>query len=137
MQYHLNGFHTGDPSVTPETKQSDHVDVLIVGCGPAGLTLAAQLAAFPDISARITERKPGPLEVGQADGIACRSIEMFEAFGFAEKVMKEAYWVNEVAFWRPQAEGKGLHRADRIQDVEDELAERPHVILSQARVQDL
>jgi len=136
MQYHLNGFHTGDPSVTPETKQSDHVDVLIVGCGPAGLTLAAQLAAFPDISARITERKPGPLEVGQADGIACRSIEMFEAFGFAEKVMKEAYWVNEVAFWRPQAEGKGLHRADRIQDVEDDLSEMPHVILSQARVHD-
>ncbi|MEH6646411.1 FAD-dependent monooxygenase [Sulfitobacter sp.] len=136
MQYHLNGFHSGDPSVAPETAQSDHVDVLIVGCGPAGLTLAAQLAAFPDISTRITERKSGPLEVGQADGIACRSIEMFEAFDFAEKVLKEAYWVNEVAFWRPQADGKGLHRADRIQDVEDDLSEMPHVILSQARVHD-
>ena len=54
------------------------VDVLIVGCGPAGLTLAAQLSTLGNVSVRIAERKPGPLEVGQADGVACRSIEMFE-----------------------------------------------------------
>ncbi len=138
MQYHLNGFRSGDPSVRePSTHApTDTVDVLIVGCGPAGLTLAAQLSAFPEITTRIVDRKPGPLEVGQADGIACRSIEMFEAFGFAEKVVKEGYWVNEVAFWRPQEDGTGLHRADRIQDVEDDLSEMPHVILNQARVHD-
>lgn len=140
MQYHLNGFSTGDPSVAKRpdirTGDSDCVDVLIVGCGPAGLTLAAQLSAFPDITTRIVERKSGPLQVGQADGIACRSIEMFEAFGFADKVVKEAYWVNEVAFWRPDQSGTGLCRADRIQDVEDDLSEMPHVILSQARVHD-
>jgi phenol 2-monooxygenase len=89
-----------------------------------------------EISVRIAERKAGPLEVGQADGIACRSIEMFEAFGFAEKVLKEAYWVNEVAFWRPAEDEIGIVRADRIQDVEDDLSEMPHVILSQARVHD-
>ena len=75
-----------------------HVDVLIVGCGPAGLTLAAQLSAFPDIVTRIVEQKPGPLELGQADGIACRTMEMFEAFGFSQRVMKEGYWVNETSF---------------------------------------
>ena len=138
MQYHLDGFQTGDPSVSKATSNtaSDQVDVLIVGCGPAGLTLAAQLAEFPEITTRITERKSGPLEVGQADGIACRSIEMFEAFGFAEKVLKESYWLNEVGFWRPNPDGTGLHRADRIQDVEDDLSEMPHVILSQARIHD-
>ncbi len=138
MQYHLNGFRAGDPAVQEPVARdhnADAVDVLIVGCGPAGLTLAAQLAAFPDLSVRITDRKSGPLEIGQADGIACRSVEMFEAFGFAEKVMKEAYWVNEVAFWRPSS-GTALARADRIQDVEDDLSEMPHVILSQARVHD-
>ncbi len=140
MQYHLSGFSTGDPSISTtdgaKSENNECVDVLIVGCGPAGLTLAAQLSAFPDIKTRITERKSGPLEFGQADGIACRSVEMFEAFGFAEKVLKEAYFVNEVAFWRPNKDGSGLNRADRIQDVEDDLSEMPHVILSQARVHD-
>ena len=140
MQYHLNGFQRGDPSVAPDDSRDaaipNKVDVLIVGCGPAGLTLAAQLCAFPQITTRITDRKSGPLEVGQADGIACRSVEMFEAFGFAEKVLKESYWVNEVAFWRPGKGTVGLTRAERIQDVEDDLSEMPHVILNQARVHD-
>ena len=104
MQYHLNGFRPGDPDIrdaAPGRSQQalpDTVDVLIVGCGPAGLTLAAQLAAFPDITTRIVERRPGPLEKGQADGISCRSMEMFAAFSFAEKVLKQGYWVNETTF---------------------------------------
>lgn len=140
LQYHLNGFHPGDPAIAARVDTALTaplaVDVLIVGCGPAGLTLAAQLSAFPEITTMITDRKSGPLEVGQADGIACRSVEMFQAFGFADKVLKESYWVNEVAFWRPDADGAHLTRADRIQDVEDDLSELPHVILNQARVHD-
>ncbi|MCZ4260632.1 FAD-dependent monooxygenase [Limimaricola sp. G21655-S1] len=139
MQYHQEGFRPGDPAVAPafdHASSRDRVDVLIVGCGPAGLTLAAQLSRFPDITTRIVERKSGPLEAGQADGLACRSLEMFEAMGFAEKVLKESYWVNEVAFWRPGPDGAGLRRADRIMDVADDLSEMPHVILNQARVHD-
>jgi phenol 2-monooxygenase (NADPH) len=139
LQFHLNGYRIGDPSVAPSRDRApkrDAVGVLIVGCGPAGLTLAAQLAMFPEISFRIIDRKAGPLEVGKADGIACRSVEMFQAFGFAEKVLKEGYWVNEVVFWRPSETGTGLHRADRIQDVEDDLSEMPHIILNQARIHD-
>lgn len=139
MQYHLNGFNPGDPAREQrahEVRDKNRVDVAIVGCGPAGLTLAAQLAMIGDLNVRIFERKPAALDVGQADGIACRSMEMFEAFGFAEKVLKEAYWVNETSFWRPGTDGTGLQRADRIQDVEDDLSHQPHVILNQARVHD-
>lgn len=146
MQFHLNGFRTGDPSVSePATDLASsardalpqEVDVLIVGCGPAGLTLAAQLSAFPEITTRIVEQKPGPLELGQADGIACRTIEMFDAFGFSEQVLKESYWVNETVFWKPDAGRPGaITRSGRIQDVEDGLSEFPHVILNQARIHD-
>lgn len=142
MQYHLNGFRPGDPEVfdaaAKDENLRDKVDVLIAGCGPAGLTLAAQLAAFPDINTRIVERKPGPLEKGQADGISCRSMEMFNAFGFADKVMKQGYWVNETTFWKPDAQHPDLiSRNGRIQDVEDGLSEMPHMILNQARVHDM
>ena len=121
MQYHLDGFRPGDPAVQPaqtpavEGAVPGRVDVLIVGCGPAGLTLAAQLAQFGDISTRIVERKDGPLEKGQADGVSCRSMEMFEAFGFAHKVRREAYWVNQTVFWTPDpADRSRLARAGRL-----------------------
>jgi phenol 2-monooxygenase (NADPH) len=147
MQFHLNGFRPGDPGIsdpaegydTPQPSDGlpDEVDVLIVGSGPTGLTLAAQLAAFPEIRTRIIEQKPGRLLRGQADGIAVRTVEVFEAFGFSERVLKEAYWVNETTFWRPDEERPGvIVRSSRIQDTEDGLSEFPHVILNQARVHD-
>src|SRR5918993_4432236 len=146
MQFHVDGFRAGDPRVRPADPAAvarpaalpDEVDVLIVGCGPAGLVLAAQLAEFPTIATRIVERKSGPLELGQADGIACRSVEMFEAFGLSERLLKEAYWVNETVFWVPDpADGTRIVRSGRIQDVEDGLSEFPHLIVNQARIHGL
>ena len=147
MQFHQDGFRVGDPDVAlpsqdyathgrPETVPQE-VDVLIVGCGPAGLTLAAQLSRFADIKTCIVEQKPGPLTLGQADGIACRSMEMFEAFGFVDRVLRESYWVNETTFWRPsESDPHKIVRSGRVQDVEDGLSQFPHVILNQARVHD-
>lgn len=67
MQYHLNGFKPGNLEIPdasrvtnpiPPFKALPHkVDVLIVDCGPAGLTLARQLAEFPDITTCIVEKK--------------------------------------------------------------------------------
>jgi phenol 2-monooxygenase len=147
VQFHLNGFEPGDPEISDPAQRlaasgcsgtvPEQVDVLIVGCGPAGLTLAAQLSAFPDITTCIVEQKPGPLLRGQADGIACRTMEMFEAFCFSERVLKEACWINETTFWKPDGEQpEHIVRSGRVQDTEDGLSEFPHVVLNQARVHD-
>jgi phenol 2-monooxygenase (NADPH) len=147
VQFHLNGFEPGDPEIADPAERHPapgaqgpvpaEVDVLIVGCGPAGLTLAAQLSAFPDVKTCIVEQKSGPLLRGQADGIACRTVEMFEAFGFSERVLKEACWVNETTFWKPDDQKPdNIVRSGMVQDVEDGLSEFPHVVLNQARVHD-
>ncbi len=147
MQFHLNGYVPGDPAIATPAQVRDQeppvdglpgqVDVLIVGSGPAGLTLAAQLAAFGGITTRIVDQKPGRLLVGQADGIACRTTEMFEAFGFSQRVLRESYWINETCFWKPDDVRRDMIiRSGKIQDTEDGLSEFPHVILNQARVHD-
>ena len=144
MQFYLNGYRPGDPDILPEapgaaTRAAElpgTVDVLVVGSGPAGSVLAAQLSMFPGIRTRLVERRNGPLELGQADGIACRTVEMFEAFGMGAKLIREAYWVNETVFWRPSPDDRSrIVRTGRIQDVEDGLSEFPHVIVNQARLQ--
>ena len=99
MQFHHHGYVSGDPRVSPAAgtgldrpaELPDEVDVLIVGSGPAGMLLAAQMAQFPDITTRLEERRPRRLEIGQADGIQARSVETFQAFGFAERIIAEAY----------------------------------------------
>lgn len=143
MKYYKDGFYTGDPAIVPEpaaaadAPEPDEVDVLIVGAGPAGLVAGAVLARHPGISVRIVDRRPGPMELGQADGIACRTVEMFQAFGFAHTLLEEAYWVNETVFWRPDPQDRDhIVRTDRVQDVEDGLSEMPHLIMNQARIHD-
>lgn len=146
MQYHLEGFRPGDPAVSaaapawrdPAGPLPATVDVLIAGCGPAGLCLAAQLAGEPSIRTMIVEPKLGPMEKGQADGINVRSMEMFQAFGFADQVKRESVWINETNFWAPDPENPvQIHRVGRVQDVADGLSEMPHVLINQARVHDM
>ncbi|MET8471823.1 FAD-dependent monooxygenase [Streptomyces sp. NPDC006422] len=145
MQFHLDGYRPGDPSMKeahpaaqdPDAGLPETADVLIVGCGPAGLVLAAQLAAFPGIRTVVVDRKDGPLLVGQADGVACRTVEMFEAFGLAERLKQEAYQVNEVTFWKPDpTDSSAIVRTGRIDDVEEGISEMPHLIVNQARMLD-
>ncbi len=143
MQFHVNGFKPGDPDVHPAapghrlpgSPLPATVDVLIAGTGPAGLCLAAQLARVPQIRTLVVEPKLVPMEKGQADGISVRSMEMFQAFGFAEKVKRESVWINETTFWAPG--DAPLTRVARVQDVPDGTSEMPHVLINQARVHDM
>jgi phenol 2-monooxygenase (NADPH) len=143
LQFYVNGYRPGDPLLdephpsvaTRPVDLPDQVDVLIVGCGPAGLVLAAQLANFPEINTAVIDRRDGPLAVGQADGVACRTVEMFETFGLARQLVEEAYWVNEVCFWQPDPDDRALiRRAGRVADTETGVSEFPHVIVNQARM---
>ncbi|MFD6447295.1 FAD-binding monooxygenase [Promicromonospora sp. NPDC060204] len=145
MQFHHHGYVTGDPHVQPAAgygidrpaELPDEVDVLIVGSGPAGMIAAAQLAQFPGIRTHVVERRAGRLEMGQADGIQARSVETFQAFGFAERITAEAYRITEMAFWKPDpADPRNIARAAVPPDDPDGISEFPHLIVNQARVLD-
>ncbi|MFD4401769.1 FAD-binding monooxygenase [Nocardia sp. NPDC058499] len=145
MQFHHHGYVSGDPRIQApagvgldrSVELPDEVDVLIVGSGPAGMIAAAQLAQFPNINTRLVERRPGRLEVGQADGIQARSVETFQAFGFAEHIIAEAYRITEMAFWKPDPQNPAnIVRAARALDDEAGISEFPHLIVNQARVLD-
>ncbi|RKR20807.1 FAD-binding monooxygenase [Arthrobacter oryzae] len=145
MQFHHHGYVSGDPRVQPAagvgidrpTQLPDEVDVLIVGTGPAGMLTAAQLSQFPGVTTRIVERRGGRLAIGQADGIQARSVETFQAFGFAERIIAEAYRITEMAFWKPDpADPSRILRAARAVDDPAGISEFPHLIVNQARVLD-
>jgi phenol 2-monooxygenase len=145
VQFHHHGYVSGDPRIQPAAgvglnRPADlpgEVDVLIVGTGPAGMLAAAQLSQFPGITTRIVERRAGRLVIGQADGIQARSVETFQAFGFAERIIAEAYRITEMAFWKPDpADHSRIVRAARAVDDEMGISEFPHLIVNQARVLD-
>ncbi len=145
MHFHHHGYVSGDPRVQPAagvgidrpTQLPDEVDVLIVGTGPAGMLTAAQLSQFPGITTRIVERRDGRLAIGQADGIQARSVETFQAFGFAERIIAEAYRITEMAFWKPDPRNPAnIVRAARTLDDAHGISEFPHLIVNQARVLD-
>lgn len=76
------------------------------------------------------------MEMGQADGVQCRTVEVFESFGISEELLREAYHVLEVAFWSSDGKG-GIHRTSRTADTQPGLSHQPHVILNQARINGL
>ncbi|WP_017204113.1 FAD-dependent monooxygenase [Microbacterium algeriense] len=145
MQFHHHGYVSADPRVQDAagvgvdrpTDLPDEIDVLIVGSGPAGMLLAAQMSQYPDIATRIIEKREGRLPLGQADGIQPRSVETFQAFGFAERIIAEAYNIGWMNFWGPNPENpREIVRTTRTADYAYDICEFPHLIVNQARVLD-
>ncbi|KAF3393385.1 3-hydroxybenzoate 4-monooxygenase [Talaromyces pinophilus] len=116
------------------------VPIIVCGAGSAGLCAATFMASagIPADNIKILERSAGPMQIGQADGVQCRTVEVFESFGLSEQLLKESYHVLEVCFWAekddPASTTKQLVRTRRTADTMPGLSHHPHVILNQARM---
>ncbi|KAL1955230.1 hypothetical protein VTO42DRAFT_8889 [Malbranchea cinnamomea] len=115
----------------------EKVDVLICGSGSAGLCAATWLARY-GVRCKVLERRDGPMTLGQADGVQCRTVEILDSFGVGEELLREAYHVLEVVFWaeeeQQQGSAGGIRRTGRTADTQPGLSHQPHVILNQARI---
>ncbi|KAL4933364.1 putative FAD monooxygenase [Aspergillus undulatus] len=69
-------------------KNSSHVDVLIIGAGPAGLMMAAWLARC-GVKTRIVDKRGTKIFNGKADGLNCRTMEILDSFGFSDRVLRD------------------------------------------------
>ncbi|MFC7395605.1 FAD-dependent monooxygenase [Chelatococcus sp. GCM10030263] len=69
-----------------------NMDVLVVGAGPVGLTLAAELARH-GVRCRIIDRLEKPLPYCRAIGVTPRSLEVLEDMGVARQMVEAGVWI--------------------------------------------
>src|SRR6478735_8583143 len=63
------------------------VDVLVVGAGPTGLLLAAELQRR-EVAVRLVDANDGPLHWDRATVVHPRSLEVFESMGLSEQILR-------------------------------------------------
>ena len=71
------------------------VDVVIVGAGPTGLSLAAQCLRY-GLTFAIIDRKDGPTEFSKALVVHARTMEIYDQIGLAQKARAEGQPLNKL-----------------------------------------
>jgi 2-polyprenyl-6-methoxyphenol hydroxylase-like FAD-dependent oxidoreductase len=85
-------------------------EILVVGAGPTGLTMAAALARH-GLRPRVIDRAvEPPADRSRAVVIQARTLELFEDLGIVKEVLGEALVVDEINFYSPS----GRHGTLRI-----------------------
>ncbi|KAG7094171.1 hypothetical protein E1B28_007781 [Marasmius oreades] len=114
--------------------KQNNVDVLVVGAGPAGLMCAFGLARA-GVNVRIVDQRPQKVAAGQADGIQPRTIEVFQSYGIADRLLKEGNHMHMATFYGPNADG-GIELIERVPDVTAPTARYPfEVTLHQGAIE--
>lgn len=109
------------------------IDVLIIGAGPAGLMMATWLARC-GVGARIVDKRGTKIFNGQADGLQCRTLEIFDSLGFAHRAWRESNHLLEICLWNPDEHGR-IRRSGRIPDTIPGISRFQQVVLHQGRIE--
>lgn len=120
-------------AITNGQKAESHVDVLIVGAGPAGLMMAEWMAKC-GINTRIVDKRGTKIFNGQADGLQCRTLEIFDSFDFGNRAWLESNHMLEICLWNPDATGT-IRKGDRIPDTIPGISRFQQVVLHQGRIE--
>ncbi|KAK5089028.1 hypothetical protein LTR05_003252 [Lithohypha guttulata] len=113
---------------------NSNVDVLIVGAGPAGLMMANWMSRC-GVKTRIVDKRGTKIFNGQADGLQCRTLEIFDSFSFGHRAWIESNHMLEICLWNPDPETGVLARGDRIPDTIPGISRFQQVVLHQGRIE--
>lgn len=83
-------------STTPSTRNIRNIDVAVIGAGPTGLMLACELA-MRGVRVELFERRAQEPSITRAFAMHARTMELLDARGLAEEVLKRGFAVGEVA----------------------------------------
>src|SRR6476646_3843990 len=70
--------------------------VLVVGAGPTGLTLAAELAQH-GVECRIVDKGDGPTTLSKAIGMQARTLEILDGIGVIDNILDAGHVVHGVS----------------------------------------
>ena len=74
---------------------SNCIDVLVVGAGPVGLNMALALQN-QGVSCRVIDTKSGPETTSNSLGVNARTLEIWNAMGFAHEAIEEGLCIKEI-----------------------------------------
>lgn len=80
-----------------------HFSVLIVGAGPSGLMMAAQLLRY-GVQPLIIDSKKGPTNQSRALAVQARSMEIYRQMGLADRALQEGIQAESVSIQNEEQE---------------------------------
>ncbi len=98
------------------------MDVLIVGAGPTGLTMANVLAQS-GIDFRIIDKVDGPAEESRALVIHAKILELFDKLGLAERAVEDGQRMGAAELLR---EGKSVGKLSFFEDGQEQEQRTPY-----------
>jgi 2-polyprenyl-6-methoxyphenol hydroxylase-like FAD-dependent oxidoreductase len=90
-------------------------DVLVVGAGPVGLTMAAELARHG--ACRIIDRLAAPLPYCRAIGVTARTMEVWDDMGVVQPLIDAGLWLRGI---------RSIINRSPAQDVETDFPDLPY-----------
>lgn len=73
--------------------ESSNPRVVVIGAGPVGLTMAAELARH-GVCCRIVDRNPAPVKESRAVAIHARTLEIFAGMGVHESILNAGHRIH-------------------------------------------
>ncbi|WP_422090089.1 FAD-binding protein [Tenacibaculum ovolyticum] len=108
-------------------------DILIIGAGPVGL-LCAYLAELSGLKTIIIDKSKGPLEVGRADALNARTLQLLETVDLFKDLYPQGLPCNTSSIWE---KGKFISRQSSWWDELEGCFHKHFLMLGQSFVEKL